>query len=116
MEKDVKPKIIPVPPVKLVPTYNVDYLPVHRIDVTFLKAPRDPKEVWEADWQEYDLDVQDTVFLNDVNQGGTQDRLSARQLEVMLWTLEVRCAAATERSLQAAGAPSAPPPVCVFRR
>jgi hypothetical protein len=98
-----RPQIIPVPPVTDVPTYNVDYLPVHRINMTYLKAPRDPKEIWDSECQEYDLDVQDMVFLSDVNEGGSQERLSARQLEAMLWALEAASAAAHERSLQSTG-------------
>jgi hypothetical protein len=93
-------KIIPVPPVTDVPSYRVDYLPVHRIN----KAPRDPKDIWDTECQEYDLDVQDMEFLNDVNQGGTQERLSSRQLEAMLWALEVASNAAHESSLQNTGA------------
>jgi hypothetical protein len=88
-----------------VASYRVDYLPVHRINMTYLKAPRDPKEIRDAECQEYDLDVQDMEFLNDVNQGGTQDRLSARQLEAMLWALEAASSAAHEINLQNTGAP-----------
>lgn len=98
----IKPAIIPVPPVIEVPTYAVDYLPVHKVLVTYQKAPRDKVEIWDAECLEYDLDVQDCVFLKDVNQGGTQERLSWRQLESMLWHLEVKNSEATEHSLQSA--------------
>jgi hypothetical protein len=97
-----KPAIIPVPLVNEVPSYAVDYLPVHKVLVTYQKAPRDKAEIWDAEYLEYDLDVQDCVFLKDVNQGGTQERLSWRQLESMLWHLEVKNSEATERSLQSA--------------
>jgi hypothetical protein len=86
----------------------VDYLPIHKVPVTYLKAPRDKSDLWECEWLEYDLDVQDMQFLKDVNQGGTQERLTWRQLEEMLWHLEVKNAEATQRTVQ--GAHHTPPP------
>lgn len=85
------------------PTYVTDYLPLHAVPTTYLRAPREGREVWECEWHDYDLDLEDDRFLRDVNQGGTQDRLTASQLEAMLWTLETQNAEATERTLQVAG-------------
>lgn len=101
-EEDAKPIIIPVPPVTRVPTYAVDYLPIHNVLLTYQKAPHDKSEVWTSQWQEYDLDEEDVAFLHEVNQGGTQSRLTWSQLETMLWNLEVQTAEASERSLQGA--------------
>jgi hypothetical protein len=103
--KDVnnKPILIPIPPVTEVKTYAVDYLPLYQVPVTYVKAPRDKSDLWDSDWLEYDLDVQDTEFLRDVNSNGTQERLTWRQLEEMLWHLEVKNAEATQRSLQSTG-------------
>lgn len=98
-----KPTIIPIPPVTQVPTYESDYLPLHRVTLTYIKAPMDKREIFEHSYYEYDLDTEDCQFLQDVNQG-TQDRLQPRQLEKMLWQLEVMNDAATQNYLQAAGA------------
>lgn len=102
MESD-KPIIqIPIPPVNLVPTYNTDYLPVHTVGITYQKAPS-RVEVQDKEWQEYDLDADDIDFLHDINQG-SQNRLSDKQMEILIWKLETMNADATERSLAQAGA------------
>lgn len=98
-----KSTVIPIPPVTQVPTYESDYLPLHSVTLTYIKAPLDKREIFEHSYYEYDLDTEDCQFLQDVNQG-TQDRLQPRQLEKMLWQLEVMNDAATQNYLQAAGA------------
>ena len=50
---------------------------------------------------EYDLDASDRAWLQDLNQG--QNRLPPRRFELLLWKLELANAAATERTLAAAG-------------
>ena len=97
-------KAIPVPPVTDVKTYGVDYLPVHKVPVTYLKAPKEIIDKVESEWQEYDLDVEDEEFLREVNDDGMQERLTWRQLEEMLWHLEVKNAEANERVVQGTGA------------
>lgn len=58
---------------------------------------------------EYDADSEDDGWLENINRG--QDRLSVQKFELMIWKLELANAAANERTLSAAGAPSpAPPP------
>lgn len=52
---------------------------------------------------EYDLDAQDRAWLDSFNRG--QNRLPPRRLELFLWRLELANAAATERTLAAAGGP-----------
>eukprot|EP00892_Ulva_mutabilis_P004363 jgi/Ulvmu1/2299/UM013_0146.1 len=101
-----KSTIIPIPPVTLVPTYGADYLPVHSITLTYIKGPMEKRDIFEHQYYEYDLDSEDCAFLQDVNQG-TQDRLQPRQLERMLWQLEVLNDGATQQYLQAAGASAA---------
>lgn len=104
-EIKTRSSIIPIPPVTQVPTYESDYLPLHSITLTYIKAPLDKREIFEHSYYEYDLDAEDCQFLHDVNQG-TQDRLQPRQLEKMLWQLEVMNDAATQNYLQAAGTQS----------
>lgn len=62
----------------------------------------DKRDIFEHQYHEYDLDTEDCQFLQDVNQG-TQDRLQPRQLERMLWQLEIMNDSATQQYLQAAG-------------
>jgi hypothetical protein len=95
---------IPIPPVNLVPTYNTDYLPLHTVGITYLKAPG-KGDVVDKEWQEYDLDADDINFLHDINQG-SQSRLTDKQMEMLVWKLETMNAAATEHSLTQAGAHS----------
>jgi hypothetical protein len=97
-----KSSFIPVPDVKLVPTYPTDYLPTHKITLTYLKAPVDKSDKWDDEAYEYDLDVEDCEFLNNVNQE-TQDRLTAKQLERMIWELEVLNHQAAQQSQQLGG-------------
>ena len=51
---------------------------------------------------EYDLDAVDKAWLETFNRG--QNRLPSRRFELLLWRLELANAAATERTLGAAGA------------
>jgi hypothetical protein len=48
---------------------------------------------------------QNMEFSNDLHQGGTQERLSARQLEGMLWALVEASNAAHESNLQNTSVP-----------
>jgi hypothetical protein len=93
---------IPIPPVNLVPTYNTDYLPVHTVGITYQKAPS-RLELQDKAWQEYDLDADDIDFLHDINQG-SQNRLSDKQLEMLIWKLETMNSSVTDKSLTQAGA------------
>jgi hypothetical protein len=101
---EIKPKmeIIPVPAVTRVATYETDYLPTHSITVSYIKQPLDPGEVHEHESYQYDLDLDDCLFLNDVNRPA-QDRLHPKQLERMLYELEVLDSSSNKGHVQTAG-------------
>lgn len=91
-----KAKVIPIPGVVPISTYDLEYLPVFKERNTYIRGRGgigydDPTLV------EYDLDTDDEIWLNNFNKD--QERLSTSKFEAMLWKLDVANAEATDKSL-----------------
>lgn len=94
-------KEIPTPDVRVVPTYSVEYLPVHKEPRVYIRGKAGIG--WqEEDEVDYDLDDEDRQWLTAFNRG--QDRLPYRRMELLLWKLDTANAEATDSAFLSAGA------------
>ncbi|KAG1670869.1 hypothetical protein FOA52_000371 [Chlamydomonas sp. UWO 241] len=112
-----KPKEIPIPEIKFVPTYTREYLPLYALPETYIRGKGGVG--WAADeYVEYDLDCEDEDWLETYNAAaskstgpGSEQPMTAllpdTKFEKMLWRLDLACAEAQERALNAAGASEA---------
>mmetsp|Transcript_18428 Transcript_18428/g.51673 ORF Transcript_18428/g.51673 Transcript_18428/m.51673 type:complete len:636 (-) Transcript_18428:160-2067(-) len=96
-QKKPKPKEIPVPEVKKVPTYTREYLPTFKIPDTYIRG-KGGVGYAQDDFVEYDLDTEDEKWLATYNRGSDL-RLSDLKFERMLWRLELAWAEAIEGTL-----------------
>ncbi|KAK9795202.1 hypothetical protein WJX73_007747 [Symbiochloris irregularis] len=95
---------IPIPTVAIVGSYMRDYMPSFQEPSTYIRG-RGALGYLDEKFIEYDLDAADKAWLEaNINKG--QNRLPPRRFEMLLWRLELANAAATERTLSAAGASS----------
>ncbi|DBA94861.1 TPA: hypothetical protein ACH3X1_002399 [Trebouxia sp. C0004] len=94
-------KEIPTPDVRVVPTYSVEYLPVHKEPRVYIRGKAGVG--WqEEDEVDYDLDDPDRQWLAAFNRG--QERLPYRRMELLLWRLDTANAEATDSAFLSAGA------------
>ncbi|KAL3160983.1 hypothetical protein ABBQ38_009373 [Trebouxia sp. C0009 RCD-2024] len=94
-------KEIPIPDVRMVSSYSVEYLPVHKEPRVYIRGKAGVG--WhEEDEVDYDLDEQDRQWLIAFNKG--QERLPYRRMELLLWRLDTANAEATDSAFASAGA------------